>query len=86
MFITVEQSTGELQLHIVLNMKAFWDFANNYSDITDHELLKWGRIKDVQQFVTAIEELIVGPVERGEFMVNQCISCTCIFCVCVCML
>ena len=69
MFVTVEPSTGEPQLHIVPNLMSFWQFASTRSD-NDPDTSRLGRLQDVREFVKILDHTIVKPVERMEFMVS----------------
>ena len=68
-FVTVEPSTGEPQLHIVPNLVAFWQFANTHND-KDPNTPRLGRLQDVRQFVRVLEYTILKPVKQKEFMVS----------------
>lgn len=68
-FVNVKPSTGEPKLHIVPNMKAFWQFASNHN-VTDPNTPRLGRLQDVRQFVKILEHTIAKPVKHKEFMVS----------------
>jgi len=75
-FVAVDPSTGEPQLHIVPNFMAFWQFANIHS-VSDQNTPRLGRLQDVRQFVKILEHTIVKPVKHKEFMVSylMCVLC-----------
>ena len=68
-FVNVEPSTGEPQLHIVPNLMAFWQFASTHND-KDPNTPRLGRLQDVRQFVKVLEYTILKPVKHKEFMVS----------------
>ena len=68
-FVTVEPSTGEPQLHIVPNLMSFWQFASTRSD-NDPDTSRLGRLQDVREFVKILDHTIMKPVKHKEFMVS----------------
>lgn len=68
-FVNVDPSTGEPQLHIIPNMAVFWQFANTHNE-NDPDMPRLGRLQDVKQFVKILEQTVMKPVKHKEFMVS----------------